>query len=128
MTRKKYYNSHTKSQDIDVSIYKSGIGYSIRCIDNQGYPTHYHKDVPIEGLAGIGSLEDVTVFHGGTKRSGAGELVTAGGRILGVTARGESLEKALARCYDSVAQIKWEGMQYRRDIGQFRKPASRTST
>jgi len=95
---------------------------------SQGYPTHYYKDVPIEGLTGIASLENVTVFHAGTKRSEAGELLTAGGRILGVTARGETLEKALERCYDSVAQIKWEGMQYRRDIGQFRKTESRTST
>lgn len=95
---------------------------------SQGYPTQYHKDVPITGLDGMASLEDVTVFHAGTKRSAAGELVTAGGRILGVTARGETLEKALARCYKSVAHIRWEGMQYRRDIGKFRGASSGTSS
>ncbi|MCM3872548.1 MAG: phosphoribosylamine--glycine ligase [Pyrinomonadaceae bacterium] len=94
---------------------------------SQGYPTQYHKDVPIGGLDGLASLEHVTVFHAGTKRSGTGELVTAGGRILGVTARGETLEKALALCYSSVAQINWEGMQYRRDIGKFAERPSRTT-
>ncbi len=92
---------------------------------SQGYPAQYILDVPIEGLGEVASFEDVKVFHAGTKRSEAGELVTAGGRVLGVTARGESLEKALARCYNAVKQIKWEGMQYRRDIGKFRKPLSR---
>jgi phosphoribosylamine--glycine ligase len=88
---------------------------------SQGYPAHYDMDVAIEGLDGVASLKDVTVFHAGTKRSEAGELVTAGGRVLGVTARGATLEKALGCCYNAVAQIKWEGMQYRRDIGKFRE-------
>ena len=95
---------------------------------SQGYPAQYNMDVPIQGLDGVASFEGVTVFHAGTKRSEAGELVTAGGRILGVTARGETLEKALGHCYNAVAQIKWEGMQYRRDIGKFREPVSRTSS
>jgi phosphoribosylamine--glycine ligase len=95
---------------------------------SQGYPGQYNMDVPIQGLDGGASLEDVTVFHAGTKRSEAGELVTAGGRILGVTARGGTLEEAVGRCYKAVAQINWEGMQYRRDIGRFREPSSRTSS
>lgn len=89
---------------------------------SQGYPSHYNVDVPIHGLDGLASLRDITIFHAGTKRSEAGELLTAGGRILGVTARGETLESALGNCYNAVAQIKWEGMQYRRDIGKFRNP------
>jgi phosphoribosylamine--glycine ligase len=89
---------------------------------SQGYPAQYKTNVPIQGLDGVASLKGVTVFHAGTKRSEAGELVTAGGRILGVTARGETLEKALDHCYKAVAQIKCEGMQYRRDIGRFREP------
>jgi phosphoribosylamine--glycine ligase len=93
---------------------------------SRGYPAQYHKDVPIEGLDGVASGDIVTVFHAGTKRSETGELVTAGGRILGVTARGETLEKALRLCYNSVAQISWEGMQYRRDIGKFTERPSRT--
>jgi phosphoribosylamine--glycine ligase len=94
---------------------------------SQGYPAQYNMDVPIEGLDGSALLEDVTVFHAGTKRSDAGQLVTAGGRVLGVTARGETLETALGHCYNAVAQIKWEGMQYRRDIGKFRGLPSKTS-
>ncbi|CAN5876371.1 phosphoribosylamine--glycine ligase [soil metagenome] len=87
---------------------------------SRGYPGKYKMNVRIEGLDVRGPLEDVTVFHAGTKRSKTGELLTAGGRVLAVTARGETLEKALGYCYKAVAQIKWEGMQYRRDIGMFR--------
>jgi phosphoribosylamine--glycine ligase len=58
------------------------------------------------------------VFHAATKRGPSGELLTSGGRVLGVTATGETLEAALTRCYDATADIHWEGMQYRRDIGR----------
>lgn len=85
-----------------------------------GYPSEYKINVPIQGLDGGATYEGVTVFHAGTKRCASGELVTAGGRVLGVTARDQTLAKALARCYNAVAEIKWEGMQYRRDIGKFR--------
>jgi phosphoribosylamine---glycine ligase len=105
----------------DLKVEWSNDSSACVVLASQGYPAQYHKDVPIEGLD-MASIEGVTVFHAGTKRSEAGELLTAGGRILGVTARGETLEQALARCYGSVAQIKWEGMQYRRDIGKFRGP------
>ena len=68
----------------------------------------------------------------GARQFGAqGDFVTAGGRVLGVTATGDSLTTALERCYDAVGQISWEGMQYRRDIGKFRvtsKSANRKST
>lgn len=91
---------------------------------SRGYPSKYDSDVPIEGLQRVASLDDVIVFHAGTKLSNSGEFITSGGRVLGVTARGESLEKALARCYSAINQIKWEGMQYRRDIGQFKRLSS----
>jgi phosphoribosylamine---glycine ligase len=103
----------------DVKVEWTNDSSACVVLASEGYPSRYHYDVPIEGLDGLALADGVTVFHAGTKRSEAGELVTAGGRILGVTARGETLEKALAHCYDSVAQIKWEGMQYRRDIGKF---------
>lgn len=111
----------------DVKVEWTNDSSACVVLASQGYPAQYNMDVPIEGLDGVASLEDVTVFHAGTKRSEAGELVTAGGRVLGVTARGETLEKALGHCYNAVAQIKWEGMQYRRDIGKFREPPSKTS-
>jgi phosphoribosylamine--glycine ligase len=108
----------------DVKVEWTNDASACVVLASQGYPAQYKMDVSIEGLDGVASLEDVTVFHAGTKRSEAGGLVTAGGRVLGVTARGETLEKALGHCYKAVAQIKWEGMQYRRDIGKFKEPPS----
>lgn len=105
----------------DVKVEWTNDSSACVVLASQGYPAKYIADVPIEGLDGVGLLEDVTVFHAGTKRSEGGELVTAGGRVLGVTARGETLERALGHCYNAVAGIKWEGMQYRRDIGKFRE-------
>jgi phosphoribosylamine--glycine ligase len=58
----------------------------------------------------------VQVFHSGTAQVG-GQLLTAGGRVLGVTAQGESLKEALARAYQAMAEIHFEGIYYRRDIG-----------
>ncbi len=112
----------------DVKVEWTNDSSACVVLASQGYPAQYNVDVPIEGLDGVGLLEDVTVFHSGTKRSEAGELVTAGGRVLGVTARGETLERALDHCYNAVAEIKWEGMQYRRDIGKFRESPSRTNS
>ena len=91
---------------------------------SRGYPAKYEIDLAIEGLQRVASMEDIIVFHAGTKLSNSGEVVTSGGRVLGVTARGETLEKALGRCYSAINQIKWEGMQYRRDIGQFKQLSS----
>jgi phosphoribosylamine--glycine ligase len=58
----------------------------------------------------------VQVFHAGTAQLG-GQIVTAGGRVLGVTAAADSLDQALARAYQAMAEISFEGMYYRRDIG-----------
>jgi phosphoribosylamine--glycine ligase len=80
-----------------------------------GYPGHYAKGVPIHGLEMAGQHNHVTVFHAGTRREGD-RFVTAGGRVLGVTARGADLEAAVMRAYDAAAQIHFEGMHYRRDI------------
>lgn len=110
----------------DVKVEWTNDSSACVVLASQGYPAQYNVGVPIEGLDGVALLEDVTVFHAGTKRSESGELVTAGGRVLGVTARGQTLEEALGLCYNAVAEIKWEGMQYRHDIGKFRKPPSRT--
>ena len=62
------------------------------------------------------SIEGVSVYHAGTKLE-AGQVVTAGGRVLGVTARGASLRDAHARAYHAVERIRFSGMQFRRDIG-----------
>jgi phosphoribosylamine--glycine ligase len=91
---------------------------------SRGYPAQYESDLPIEGLQRVASMEDIIVFHAGTKLSNSGGVVTSGGRVLGVTARGETLDKALGQCYRAINQIKWDGMQYRRDIGQFKQLSS----
>jgi phosphoribosylamine---glycine ligase len=86
---------------------------------SSGYPGTYEKGAAIRGLESLKSLEKLQVFHAGTRLSERGEFLTDGGRVLGVTATGNTLEQALARSYSAVDKINWEGMQYRRDIGRF---------
>ena len=79
-----------------------------------GYPGQYEKGLPIHGLGRL--PRDVAAFHAGTARKD-GEMVTAGGRVLGITARGATLEEALARAYEGVRCVRFEGVHYRTDIG-----------
>jgi phosphoribosylamine---glycine ligase len=81
-----------------------------------GYPGSYKNGLPITGLAAAAHVPGVQVFHAGTALIG-GQIVTAGGRVLGVTAAADSLDQALARAYQAMAEISFEGMYYRRDIG-----------
>lgn len=81
-----------------------------------GYPKSYPKGIEIGGLSN-GQLDGVTVYHAGTKLDGD-KLVTAGGRVLGVTALGSDLPTALEKAYSAVEKIKFDGAHYRRDIGQ----------
>ena len=81
-----------------------------------GYPGKYRTGIPITGIADANCVEGVQVFHAGTAMQ-AGQLVTAGGRVLSVTARGSTLQEAAARAYEAAAHIYFEGMHYRRDIG-----------
>jgi len=81
---------------------------------SSGYPGKYSKGQPISGIEAAEATGAV-VFQAGTKLQD-GQLVTAGGRVLGVTARGTDLREAVARAYQAVEKISWEGMQYRRDI------------
>ena len=81
-----------------------------------GYPGSYRTGLPVSGLTVAAQVPGVQVFHSGTSRVG-NQLVTSGGRVLGVTASGDSLEQALARAYQALAEIHFEGMYYRRDIG-----------
>jgi phosphoribosylamine--glycine ligase len=83
-----------------------------------GYPSRPEIGSVIDGLALAGQNENVAVFHAATSRGPNREWLTAGGRVLGVTAKGETLDVALSRCYGAVATIHWAGMHYRRDIGR----------
>ncbi|UFS72683.1 phosphoribosylamine--glycine ligase [Geomonas sp. RF6] len=82
----------------------------------EGYPGDYRKGDVIAGLEEAATLEEVVVFHAGT-RSADGNIVTSGGRVLGVTAMGETVQGAIDRAYRAVDKISWPGVHYRRDIG-----------
>jgi phosphoribosylamine--glycine ligase len=86
-----------------------------------GYPGSYKTGFPITGLKDAARVPGVQVFHSGSAHSGSaqsgGKLLTAGGRVLGVTAAAPSLEDALARAYEAMALIHFDGIYYRRDIG-----------
>jgi len=80
-----------------------------------GYPGKYESGKSISGLDEAAKLEDVQIFHAGTKRDGS-EVTTAGGRVLAVTALGSTLEAARALAYKAVSRIHFEKCHYRRDI------------
>jgi phosphoribosylamine--glycine ligase len=82
-----------------------------------GYPGGYRKGFPIAGLEKAGRMKDVVVFHAGTAEKD-GAIVTAGGRVLGVTALGHGIPQAIRRAYQAVEKIRWDGEQHRSDIGQ----------
>lgn len=82
----------------------------------QGYPGDYKKGDVISGLGEAAKLEDLVVFHAGTRSTEAG-VVTNGGRVLGVTALGDTVREAIDRAYRGVSLISWPGMQCRKDIG-----------
>lgn len=82
-----------------------------------GYPLDYRKGLLITGLEDVPST--VQVFHAGTRRQGH-EVLTTGGRVLAVTARGDSLRMSLEQIYQAIGSIQFEGMHYRRDIGEFK--------
>ncbi len=80
-----------------------------------GYPGKYEKGVEIFGLDKAG--KEVILFHAGTKLSN-GKILTSGGRVIGVTAVDKTIDKTIAKTYSAVEQIRFKGMQYRRDIGR----------
>ena len=81
----------------------------------QGYPEHYEKG---KVITGVEDVQDCTVFHAGTRRGDDGSLLTAGGRVLCVTAMADTVPAALLKSYQELEKIKWEGCYFRRDIGQ----------
>jgi phosphoribosylamine--glycine ligase len=84
---------------------------------SEGYPGSYPKGVEIHGLEEAAGLDDVVVFHAGTRLQD-GKVVTSGGRVLGVTAIGDGVAAAIDRAYGAAAVVGWPGVHYRRDIGR----------
>jgi phosphoribosylamine--glycine ligase len=81
-----------------------------------GYPGEYRRGQAIAGLKEAAKSDKVCVFHAGTRRNASGQMVTDGGRVLGITALGESIETAARRAYEAVQQIHFDGAHFRRDI------------
>src|SRR2546423_1380943 len=105
---------------IDGNLSKCTIEWDTRAavtvvLASGGYPGKYETGKTISGLDDAANVEDVQIFHAGTKRV-EGEVKTAGGRILAVTALGSTLEAARARAYDAVSRIHFVHCHYRRDI------------
>ena len=84
---------------------------------SSGYPGSYEKGKVILGLEEAEQLPDVQVFHAGTAWKGD-QVVTNGGRVLGVTALGRTIQEAINQAYKAVSQITWEGVYCRKDIGK----------
>lgn len=80
-----------------------------------GYPSKYQKGKPISGLERLEKMKDIIAFHAGTKFKD-GKVVTSGGRVLGITAWGETISKAKEKAYEGVEKINFEDMYYRKDI------------
>ncbi len=82
-----------------------------------GYPGDYAKGAVIRGLEEAAKISELMVFHAGTAEIN-GQIVTAGGRVLGVTGLGTTVAEAIAKAYSGVRLISWEGVQFRSDIGR----------
>jgi phosphoribosylamine--glycine ligase len=94
--------------------WKSGVSVCV-VLASKGYPEKPEKGKAIRGLEELKHRDDVMVFHAGTKKIGD-TFYTSGGRVLGVTARGNTYEEAVKNAYEAVSCIEFEGMQYRKDI------------
>jgi phosphoribosylamine--glycine ligase len=105
--------------DPGTVTWKDGFAVSVVAA-SPGYPDSYPKGLPITGIDEAEKLDDIVVFHAGTKRNGD-QILTNGGRVLNVTATGATLDKALDKAYAAIKLINFDGMHYRTDIG--RRPA-----
>jgi len=84
---------------------------------SKGYPGNYEKGKTIHGLKEVSQMKDVFVFHAGTALKD-GQVITNGGRVLGVTGLGEDISRAIEKTYEAVKKIAWDGVHYRKDIGK----------
>lgn len=103
--------------DIDIEWYDGACACVVMA--SGGYPGSYDKGIEIKGLDTSGQIDGATVYHAGTRFEN-GKFLTNGGRVLGVTAKGATVEQALEKAYDAVGKISFEGAMYRKDIGKIR--------
>ncbi|MDQ3712224.1 MAG: phosphoribosylamine--glycine ligase [Acidobacteriota bacterium] len=85
---------------------------------SKGYPQKPQTGDLISGLDKVKNQKDMQIFHAGTAMNENGDFITAGGRVLGITATAENLKEALQKTYQAIGEISFDGMQYRRDIGK----------
>lgn len=103
---------------LEADMVKWQPGYAATVVvASEGYPGKYTKGLPITGIEEAEAQDDIVVFHAGTDVKD-GQLVTAGGRVLNVTATGRTLDEALDKAYAAIKLIQFDGMQYRTDIGR----------
>ena len=106
------------NQELDKIKIEWGSGFACTImLASGGYPGPYEKGKIIKGIKEAEQDKNIIVFHAGTKMEN-GNLVTNGGRVLGVSAIGDTLKEALDTAYNAISKISFEDMQYRRDIGK----------
>ena len=112
-----------KLDEVDVK-WKDGACACV-VLASGGYPGSYPTGLPIEGLDATGQLPGgkVEIYHAGTRRDDRGRFLTAGGRVLGVTATGADLTEALETAYSCVEEVSFQDIHYRKDIGGHREYA-----
>lgn len=103
--------------DIDIQWYEGATACVVMA--SGGYPLTYKKGIEILGLNENGGVDGAIVYHAGTKLEGD-KFLTNGGRVLGVTAKGDTLDEALDKAYTAVGKITFENAHYRKDIGKIR--------
>ena len=102
--------------DLDIEWYDTATACVV--IASGGYPESYKKGIEIKGLDSNGQVDGAIVYHAGTKLEN-GKLYTNGGRVLGITAMGDTLQEALDKAYTATKKIYFDGMHYRTDIGKY---------
>lgn len=107
---------------VDVKLDKVAVRFASRAavsvvMASGGYPGAFENGKPISGLDQAAKLDAIAVFHAGTATDASGQIVTQGGRVLAVTATGDTFEEARERAYAGVHRITFDGAQYRNDIG-----------
>ena len=104
-----------KLSELDIEWYDGAAACVVMA--SGGYPEAYKKGIEMFGMDDKGQVEGATVYHAGTAYKD-GKFYTNGGRVLGVTATGDSLDEALSKAYNAVSKISFEGAHYRKDIGR----------